>query len=150
MTKTLDMGITGTYDVLLFSFLLPQEQVLQLLPSSMRSPQTFMPVPTHVISSLDTTAQHANTDRTMMHPILLQMGYQISTGPGPTWLPKFSFNEAKLEVPFLRHPSGKSNLPYAFKQHMYVFSHRDSLQNYWEKLITIPPALCPPPSQDLF
>jgi len=116
LRKGIDMGISGTYDVLLFSFLLPQDQVLKLLPTSLRAQENLWPVPVSIIDALNSDGQYTETEK--MHPVLLQMGYQISTGPGPTWIPKFSFNECKMEVPFLRHPSGKSSLTYAFKQHM--------------------------------
>lgn len=106
-----DMGVSGTYDVLVLSFLLPKDQALQLLPHSQ---DLLLPVPEDVLSSL-TTSSSSGTE---LHPVLLQMGYQISTGPGPSWLPKFSFNECKLEVPFVRHPSGKSEAAFTLKQNM--------------------------------
>jgi hypothetical protein len=113
LSDKIDMGISGTYDVLVLSFMLPRQQVLQLLPPSMQD--SLLPVPPEVISSLTANEQQTSSEA---HPVLLQMGYQISTGPGPSWLPKFSFNECKLEVPFVRHPSGKSEAAYAFKQKM--------------------------------
>lgn len=113
----IDMGISGTYDVLVLSFLLPQDQVLQLLPLHLQSQNNLLNVPDNVRNRF-TTSQGISSGTGRMHPVLLQMGYQINTGPGPTWLPKFSFNECKLEVPFVRHPSGKSKLPLSFKQNM--------------------------------
>lgn len=112
-----DMGISGTYDVLVLTFLLPEEQVLQLLPLHLQSQNNLLHVPEKVTSHF-TASQGSPSGTGRMHPVLLQMGYQINTGPGPMWLPKFSFNECKLEVPFVRHPSGKSKLPFAFKQNM--------------------------------
>lgn len=113
LSNKIDMGISGTYDVLLLSFLLPKEQVLQLLPPSMQG--NVLPVPAEVLSSLSASDEQTSSET---HPVLLQMGYQISTGPGPSWLPKFSFNECKLEVPFVSHPSGKSKTTFTFKQSM--------------------------------
>jgi hypothetical protein len=112
LQSKLNMGISGSYDVLVLAFLLPKEQVLQLLPAS--SQGHLLPVPEDVLSSLSSSS----TSTAEQHPVLLQMGYQISTGPGPSWLPKFSFNECKLEVPFIRHPSGKSDAAYTLKQTM--------------------------------
>lgn len=118
-----DMGISGTYDVLLFSLLLPRDQVLKLLPSDLRSAEVLLPVPNKVLTGIAPEGQSdegeaVGTGSANLHPVLLQMGYQISTGPGPGWLPKFSFNECKLEVPYVRHPLDNSSEPYAFKQHM--------------------------------
>lgn len=114
LATKIDMGISGTYDVLVFSFLLPRKDILPLLPSKYRSEENLLAIPSNV---LDTLTKVGNGDEEV-HPVLLQMGNQINTGPGPDWLPKMSFNELKLEIPYMRHPSGKFDEALTLKQYM--------------------------------
>lgn len=115
-------SITGTYDVLIVAFPLSRKQVLQLLPDPVKQEEeekTFMNIPESIINAIVKTKDASSTnafDVNLDHLIVLQLGYQISTGPGPDWLPGFSFSECKLEVPFLRHPSGKTEYPLSYKQ----------------------------------
>jgi hypothetical protein len=108
-----DMGVSGTYDVLLFSFLLPREQVLKLLPANLLD--NLLTAPEDVLNTL-AASQGVLTGDT--HPVIVQMGYQSGTGPGPDWLPKMSFNECKVEIPYVQHPQGELEEPYVFKQHL--------------------------------
>lgn len=107
----MQMSICGTYDVLLVPLALPREEVLDLLRAAPLSGLQLQPPPpsSHESSGADT------------HPVLLQLGYQLATGPGPSWLPKPSFSEAKLEVPFVSHPASppsSSSGPFSYKHTM--------------------------------
>lgn len=112
-------SISGTYDVVIVALPLSRQQVLQLLPDSVKQKEqekTFLDIPASVTQAV-LKADVADTfNSNNDHLIVLQLGYQISTGPGPDWVPGFSFSECKLEVPFLQHPSGKSQKPMAYKQ----------------------------------
>ncbi|PWN36617.1 uncharacterized protein FA14DRAFT_186820 [Meira miltonrushii] len=111
--------ITGTYDVIIVAFHLPRQQILQLLPESVKQKEqekTFSDIPTSVTQAVLKADAANKFDSKQDHLVVLQLGYQMSTGPGPDWLPKLSFSECKLEVPFLQHPSGKSKKPLTYKQ----------------------------------
>lgn len=112
-------SISGTYDVIIVALPLSRKQVLQLLPESVKQKEqdkTFLDIPASITEAILKTNSVNSFDANHDHLIILQLGYQISTGPGPHWMPGFSFSECKLEVPFLRHPSGKSEKPMAYKQ----------------------------------
>ncbi|CAO1629769.1 unnamed protein product [Sympodiomycopsis kandeliae] len=98
--------LTGTYDVLTVPLLLPTSVVESLLPAQWRhlSPSLLLPTPHDLLSGLK-----LNTTETQDHHlVLLQLGHQQNTGPGVF---KLTFQEAKLEIPFVRHPkaSGDQN-----------------------------------------
>lgn len=112
-------SITGTYDVLIVAIPLSRQKILQLLPDSVKQKEqenTFLNIPASVIEAVLKADSVNSFDVNHDHLIVLQLGYQISTGPGPDWVPGFSFSECKLEVPFLQHPSGISNKPMTYKQ----------------------------------
>lgn len=102
------MSINGTYDVLLVPLYLPRSEVQDLLKASKLE-----------LAQLPSSAKIADDDT---HPVLLQLGYQHATAPGPSWLPKPSFSEAKLEIPFVKHPlaapSSSSSGPFSYKHTM--------------------------------
>lgn len=113
-------SISGTYDVLTVAFPLSNADVLELLPKSVqqaRPEDSLLSIPDSAFEAIDMGTE-ASGDKAGQHIVVLQMGYQISTGPGPNWLPKFSFSECKVEIPFMRHPSGKSDTPMVYKQTM--------------------------------
>lgn len=134
-----EMGsIGGTYDVLLVALTLPRAQVLQLLPENLRNDRdketSLLYVDDHHLKALrlhsdddHINEKNAQTADAGEQIVLLQLGYQQSTGPGPSWLPKLSFSEAKLEVPYMRHQSDDSDTSFVFKQKMYVKSEYMSL-----------------------
>lgn len=116
------MGITGTYDDLVLPILLPKAVVRSLLPANLFPGETdpLLPVPS---STLEAWRLPVDEDGSS-HPIILELGYQSGTGPGP-WLLGMNFNEAKFEIPFVRHPSVDENdeTPFVFK-HTTLLSSR--------------------------
>ncbi|KAJ9478014.1 hypothetical protein PHBOTO_001590 [Pseudozyma hubeiensis] len=98
------VAINGTYDVMLVPLLMPVAQILNFLPPKVRDidPSPLIPFTQDQISSLglDTSSYNAGVN----HPVMLELGYQNHTGPGPR-LFRPSFDEAKLEVLGMRHPS---------------------------------------------
>lgn len=124
---SLIMKLAGTYDVLILPFLLDTQIVLDLLPldwkATSNSTSPLLPIPADVLSSLHLPEIKQDQDgRPTQHLILLQLGYQHGAGPGP-YFTRFmmNFGEAKIDVPFLRHPSliGKKGLedkPFSLKQ----------------------------------
>lgn len=119
--------ISGTYDVLLLAAPLPKEQVRALLPKTILDahPDALLDVPDSVQNALlaDSSDASPSNPRRLNddeHVVLLQMGYQRQTGPGPSWMPKMSFGECKLEIPYVRHPHGSKDIdvPFVYKQHI--------------------------------
>lgn len=103
------MPISGTYDVLTVPVLLPSSTVASLLPLDLRD--NLLPIPDDVLAALGlddkdeaeasaaaTGEKHGHESK---HLVVLQCGRQLGTGPGPMSL---NFQEAKLEVPYVRHP----------------------------------------------
>ncbi|PWN38846.1 hypothetical protein IE81DRAFT_327096 [Ceraceosorus guamensis] len=118
-TVMMDLSLAGTYDVLLVPLLVPKA-ILQekWLPANLRD--GLLPIPVQILADLD-LAQEASTASEPLHLIFLQLGYQHNTGPGKMWMGMRmnSFSEAKLEVPFMRHPAASdagSHVPFLFKQ----------------------------------
>lgn len=108
----MQMSISGTYDVLLVPLALPRDEVLDLLRAAPINGLQLQPPP---------SSSHGDSGADDTHPVLLQLGYQLATGPGPGWLPKPSFSEAKLEVPFVSHPASppsSSSGPFSYKHTM--------------------------------
>ncbi|CEH16820.1 hypothetical protein CBOM_07024 [Ceraceosorus bombacis] len=115
----MDLSLAGTYDVLLVPLLVPKAILQeQWLPANLRD--GLLPIPGQILKDLD-LAQEASTASEPLHLIFLQLGYQHNTGPGKMWMGMRmnSFSEAKLEVPFMRHPAASdagSHVPFLFKQ----------------------------------
>lgn len=107
------MPITGTYDVLTVPVVLPSSTVASLLPQELRS--HLLTVPAEVLADLGLTPQSADAadQESRQHLVVLQLGRQLGTGPGPMAL---HFQEAKIEVPYVRHPDcPDENKAYSFK-----------------------------------
>lgn len=129
--------IAGTYDVFLIAALLPKAQVRALLPDSTfgAGSDPLLPVPDAYLRALIPGNEGVDDERSKGHHlVLLQMGYQMKTGPGPSWMPKLSFSECKLEVPFIKHPLATSSPTTSgtgmgfdellvYKQNMCVYCH---------------------------
>jgi hypothetical protein len=128
----INMGISGTYDVLAVALLLPQSQVLALLPPHVRGDSAdahSLISPTleemQALVGVEALRSTRATSAEAVHPVFIQLGHQHATGPGPDWLPKMSFGEAKVEIPYVRHPAlrqhastKKRDAPFVFKQTM--------------------------------
>ncbi|PWN49121.1 hypothetical protein IE53DRAFT_388686 [Violaceomyces palustris] len=141
------MEIKGTYDFIVLAALLPIETILKLLPphlkpegadhdgtsssssSSSSSPSPFpslsplIPLPSSTVAKLG--IEESTYDPKLNHPIVIQLGFQRGTGPGPSFL-RMSFEEAKLEIPSVRHPEageGGKEVGFTFKQ-MILFHSR--------------------------
>lgn len=125
---SLDMGISGTSDVLAIPLLLPKAQVLALLPPHIRDESALIVPTTEELEALfGAKALQSTAESTggALHPVFIQLARQHATGLGPNWLPKMTFGEAKLEVPYVRHPAlrqdistEKKDAPFVFKQTM--------------------------------
>ncbi|GAA6058549.1 hypothetical protein JCM10212_006988 [Sporobolomyces blumeae] len=115
--------ITGRYDVEIVPLSLPTPLVTYLLPSLWS--ETSLPVflsPDGVNEATGNLVPDPGQGRQW---VVVQAGQQISTGVGfgPG---RKTFYEAKLEIPFLRHPSAKSSspaTPFTYK-HTILFSSR--------------------------
>jgi len=108
--------VVGTYDVLCIVALLPKAFVQALLPSNVSG---ITPPPFWSSSAIEADiGVEIPEDK---HIVMFELGRQINTGP---WaLPKFTFQEAKFEIPFLNHPameSMSSTIPFMLK-HTLVF-----------------------------
>lgn len=125
-THTHKMGLlptlTGTYDVLTIPLLLPTKTVESLLPPQYQNctPSLLLATPDHFLTSIPCSSGALPTAdaKKQYHLVLLQLGHQQHTGPGPF---KMTFQEAKLEIPFVRHPkaseaSDKGRREFLFKQ----------------------------------
>ena len=121
------VAINGTYDVMLVPLLMPITHVLNFLPPKVRSiePSPLIPFTHDQIISLGLSAEQYNAG--VNHPVLLELGYQNHTGPGPR-LFRPSFDEAKLDILGMRHPSLSGKQPtsadkgFVFKQ-IILFSN---------------------------
>ncbi|CDS02219.1 uncharacterized protein SPSC_03158 [Sporisorium scitamineum] len=104
------VAINGTYDVMLVPLLMPISQILNFLPPKVRDiePSPLISFTSDQISSLGLNSAEYNSDTN--HPVMLELGYQNHTGPGPR-LFRPSFDEAKLEILGMRHPSLSGNQP---------------------------------------
>ncbi|SPO23422.1 uncharacterized protein UTRI_02101 [Ustilago trichophora] len=104
------VAISGTYDVMLVPLLMPISQILNFLPPKVRdiepSPLISFTHDQIVSLGLDAAEYHAGVN----HPVMLELGYQNHTGPGPRFF-RPSFDEAKLEVLGMRHPSLSGKQP---------------------------------------
>ncbi|EST07840.1 hypothetical protein PSEUBRA_002957 [Kalmanozyma brasiliensis GHG001] len=121
------VAINGTYDVMLVPLLMPISQVLNFLPPKVRNiePSPLISFTQDQIAHLGLNAAEYNAGAN--HPVMLELGYQDHTGPGPRIF-RPSFDEAKLEVLGMRHPSLTGKQPttadkgFVFKQ-LILFSN---------------------------
>lgn len=109
-------ALNGTYDVLTVPLLLPKPVVESLLPPTLRhaSPSALLPIPQSLRTFCEAHCPPSAGASGETHLVLLQLGSQTGTGPGP--IPLW-FQEAKLEVPYVRHPDFKdATKPFLYKQ----------------------------------
>lgn len=104
------VAINGTYDVMLVPLLMPIPQILNFLPPQVRDidPSPLISFTSDQISGLGLKTEEYNAG--VNHPVMLELGYQNHTGPGPRFF-RPSFDEAKLEVLGMRHPSLSGKQP---------------------------------------
>lgn len=147
------MQINGTYDVMLVPLLMPIAQILNFLPPKVRNiePSPLISFTHDQITSLGLNAGDYNAG--VNHPVMLELGYQDHTGPGPRVF-RLSFDEAKLEVLGMRHPSLSGKQPtsadkgFVFKQ-LILFSNiilatsSNLIAGLRSQLITITPHKSP-------
>lgn len=148
------VAINGTYDVMLVPLLLPIAQILDFLPPKVRgiTPSPLLPFTSDQISSLGLDAASYNADSN--HPVMLELGYQNHTGPGPRLL-RPSFDEAKLEVLGMRHPSlvsdqqpSTADKGFVYKQlilfsNLVLYASSNIIAGLRSNLATITPAKSP-------
>ncbi|KAF8331951.1 uncharacterized protein EI90DRAFT_3123052 [Cantharellus anzutake] len=119
---------TGTYNFLYIPIILPRTLVKRFLPPSVSS---ISPSPFWDSSAIqnDCGLRLSEND----HVVVFQIGRQYKTG---TWIAKFDFQEAKLEIPYLNHPaldpSSTGRFPFLFKQTVMFDS---SLMKYASRYI---------------
>ncbi len=111
---------SGTYDALAFPIALPKRLVNAMLPGWLKD--QFLPIPDAVWSTLD--LQRKGSDGEEAHIIVVQLGYQTGTGVGPSVMRLFSFHEAKIDIPYLKHyyrrDVTEDSAAFAYKQVMSV------------------------------
>ncbi|PWN23875.1 hypothetical protein BCV69DRAFT_296184 [Microstroma glucosiphilum] len=115
------MALNGTYDVLTVPLLLPKTVVQSLLPPSLRdlTPSVLLPIPTSVLSACHFPPNEGSSEE--KHLVVLQFGSQKGAGPSIIGM---NFQEAKLEIPYVRHPKCKDEQrDFQFKQKC-IFSNR--------------------------
>lgn len=147
------VAINGTYDVMLVPLLMPVAQILNFLPPKVRDiePSPLIPFTHDQVASLglDTEAYNAGVN----HPVMLELGYQDHTGPGPRVF-RLSFSEAKLEVLGMRHPALAGKQPnsadkgFVFKQlilfsNAILYASSNLIAGLRSNLATITPAKSP-------
>ncbi|CBQ72126.1 conserved hypothetical protein [Sporisorium reilianum SRZ2] len=147
------VAISGTYDVMLVPLLMPISQILEFLPPKVRSiePSPLISFTSDQIASLglDTAAYNAGAN----HPVMLELGYQNHTGPGPR-LFRPSFDEAKLEILGMRHPSLSGKQPttadkgFVFKQlilfsNFVLYTSSNIIAGLRSNLVTVTPHKSP-------
>ncbi|KIS70739.1 uncharacterized protein UMAG_01894 [Mycosarcoma maydis] len=147
------VAINGTYDVMLVPLLMPVSQILNLLPPNIRGiePSPLIPFTQDQITllGLDASAYDAQVN----HPVMLELGYQNHTGPGPRFF-RPSFDEAKLEVLGMRHPSLSGKQPntadkgFVYKQlilfsNLLLYTSSNLIAGLRSNLVTITPAKSP-------
>jgi hypothetical protein len=147
------VAINGTYDVMLVPLLMPIADILNFLPPKVRSidPSPLIPFTHDEITALGLSADQYNACTN--HPVMLELGYQDHTGPGPRFF-RPSFDEAKLEVLGMRHPSLNGKQPssaekgFVYKQ-LILFSNvllatsSNLIAGLRSKLVTITPSKSP-------
>jgi hypothetical protein len=112
--QLITMALNGTYDVLTVPLLLPKAAVQALLPPSLRdlTPSVLLPIPTSVLSACHLPSHEGTSEE--KHLIVLQLGTQKGAGPSIIGM---NFQEAKLEIPYVRHPKCKDEQrDFQFKQ----------------------------------
>lgn len=147
------VAISGTYDVMLVPLLMPIAQILNFLPPKVRDidPSPLIPFTHDQIQALGLSPSEYNAG--VNHPVMLELGYQNHTGPGPRFF-RPSFDEAKLEVLGMRHPSLAGKQPtaadkgFVFKQFIlfsnFVLSTSSNLiAGLRSSLVTINPHKSP-------
>lgn len=147
------VAINGTYDVMLVPLLMPISQILNLLPPKVRDiePSPLISFTHDQIAHLGLNA--ANYNAGTNHPVMLELGYQNHTGPGPRFF-RPSFDEAKLEVLGIRHPSLSGKQPttadkgFVFKQlilfsNFVLWSSSNVIAGLRSNLVTITPSKSP-------
>lgn len=103
------MPVNGTYDVLSVPLLLPKDIVASLLPKPARTKDVLLEVPDALTQALGLKPS-SGTNRL----VLIQLGRQVGTGPGPLSL---HFQEAKIEIPYVKHPEcPDSSKVFSYKQ----------------------------------
>ncbi|GAA5972368.1 hypothetical protein JCM11641_002428 [Rhodosporidiobolus odoratus] len=107
--------ITGRYDFTLASIALPEVVVRALLP------QEWASQPDLFLTSEDLRFPLPDIEDGMSW-VCVEAGKQIETGMAGVPGGKRTFFEAKLEIPFLRHPN-RAAAPFTFK-HTMLFSSR--------------------------
>ncbi|SNX82955.1 uncharacterized protein MEPE_01661 [Melanopsichium pennsylvanicum] len=157
------VAINGTYDVVLVPLLMPIAEILNFLPAKVRniSPSPLISFTSDQISSLGLSSSAYNAEEN--HPVMLELGYQNHTGPGPRFF-RPSFDEAKLDILGMRHPSLTTNQPtsaekgFVFKQ-LILFSNivlatsSNVIAGLRSKVVTITPhkspSIYPTDTQDI-
>jgi len=108
------MGLTtlvGTFDAIVVPLLLDKNRALSYFPPSLRGDLCTVGAISEVLEGPEVPDGK--------HPVFFVLGRQSQCGP--TILPwKMTFQEAKLEVPFLRHTGSGSEVPHLHKS-MTVF-----------------------------
>ncbi|BGP21467.1 hypothetical protein Rt10032_c01g0176 [Rhodotorula toruloides] len=109
--------ITGQYDLTFVPVALPTALVRALLPAEWgQRDDAFLTAEELAGYGVDLPVLEGK------QWVCIEAGKQLNSGVSVP-LGRRSFLEAKLEVPFLRHPEKRNNLPFTFKQTM-LFSSR--------------------------
>ncbi|BGP52877.1 hypothetical protein JCM8202_003959 [Rhodotorula sphaerocarpa] len=111
---------TGHYDLLFVPVAVPETLVRALLSAEWGSADDAFLSPDELEQGGAGAIPDAGNGKRW---ICLEAGKQVDTGVNYVPLGKSTFFEAKVEVPFLRHPLAKSTVPFTFKTVM-LFSSR--------------------------
>ncbi|GAA5958243.1 hypothetical protein JCM8115_004030 [Rhodotorula mucilaginosa] len=124
LAEAISALFTGHYDLIFVPVALPEPLVRALLPSEWgNADDAFLPN--------DQLAQAAGVEQ-LPDPgqgkrwVCVEAGKQVDTGVNYVPMGKSTFFEAKVEVPFLRHPQVKTSsppIPFTFKS-VVLFSSR--------------------------
>ncbi|GAA6047140.1 hypothetical protein JCM3770_006920 [Rhodotorula araucariae] len=121
LESLISAAYVGQYDYWAVPVALPTPLVRALLPpsSSPAAPHVDFLTP----QEAHTAAVHVPDPGQGHSWVVLEAGKQIRTGVGYIPLGRSTFHEAKLEVPFLRHPQTASPVPVTLKSSL-LFSSR--------------------------
>lgn len=111
---------TGHYDLLFVPVAVPETLVRALLPAEWGSADDAFLSPAELEQGGAGAIPDAGNGKRW---ICIEAGKQVDTGVNYVPLGKSTFFEAKVEVPFLRHPLAKFTVPFTFKTVM-LFSSR--------------------------